>query len=130
MLVVITGLLSFALPKFAYNDSVKHMVETADREGYRDAQILSMHNVSHNAEFYAAGRLFRDENGDQWRFLSAKGVADHIKENGGKEVLVLIPHHLTKQLTESGLIETKYLDKDAELTMIAVKLKKQTGNRL
>jgi hypothetical protein len=129
MLVVVTVLLAVALPRFAEGDSVKHLLNIARERGFGNAQILSMNTVSHNMEFYGPGRLVRDKNGEQWRFLTARGIADHIKENEGKPVLVLIPHQLIGQLTGSDLLNAEIIGRDAEHTILAVKSKSQKKDK-
>jgi len=122
MLASIASILAFALPRFAEDDSVRKIIRTANSEGYRDAKILAMHTTSHNAEFYGRGRLVRDTNGEQWRFLGVGGVAEYMLNNGGKPVLVLIPHAFEPQLTSSDLVRTKTLGRTGELSIVAVQL--------
>ncbi len=104
MLATVACLLMFALPRFAETDSVKHMIATADGRGFESAQILNLHTISHNAEFYGANRLVRDTDGAQWKFLGVGGIVEHMNKNGGKPVLVLVPHSFEHQLLDSALV--------------------------
>ncbi len=121
-LLAVVLIAAFLLPGFARNDSVKHMIETADRRGFAKAPILNVHTASHNAEFYGAGRLVREENGRLWRFLGVPGVVKYIEENGGAPVLILIPHDFEAQFTTSKLVKTEVLERESELSIISVAL--------
>ncbi|MEZ5308172.1 MAG: glycosyltransferase family 39 protein [Pyrinomonadaceae bacterium] len=120
MLVVVCALLAFALPRFAEEDSVKHMIATAAKKGYGNAKVLSMNNTPHSAEFYAAGRLVRDEDGKQWQFLSPAGIERYLKENGNKHVLVIAPAEKLPILLNNPYFRAELIEKNSELTMVGV----------
>ena len=123
-IIVVAGILGFVLPGFAKQDSVKHMVAAAEKAGFGDAKVLNVHGISHNAEFYAAGRLVRDkETGKQWQFYGDAEVAEHMKENDLDKVLILIPHQYENQFLNSKFVDSKVIERDAELAMMTVELK-------
>jgi hypothetical protein len=101
---------------------VKYLIEAANSAGYQNARVLNMHTVSHNAEFYANGRLVRDEFGKLRRFEGTGQVADEIRKDA-KTVLVFIPLEHLPQLTENESFETKVLGDNKELAIAAVSLK-------
>jgi 4-amino-4-deoxy-L-arabinose transferase-like glycosyltransferase len=116
---VIVGLLIFALPKFADDDSVKRLISEADARGFRNAEVLSQHAISHNAEFYAAGRLLRSPDGKQMRLYTPAEILDEIRRRGGETVLVLVPNEWAHQTLESPLLAAEFITKNGEHSIIA-----------
>jgi 4-amino-4-deoxy-L-arabinose transferase-like glycosyltransferase len=123
--VVVAILLQFAVPRYAELDSTRHMVEIANEKGYKNEKIINMHTISHNIEFYGNGRLMRSADGRQRRFDGVSEVVNYLEKENQDSVLVLIPHQFIGQLTKSDLITTEILDRNYELEMVAVKLKKE-----
>src|SRR5690606_34501260 len=66
-LIVIASIIAFILPDFADSDSVARLMADSDQRGYKDAKVVGFLAVSHNAEFYAAGRIMRNTDGTQRR---------------------------------------------------------------
>ncbi|MEO7672485.1 MAG: glycosyltransferase family 39 protein [Pyrinomonadaceae bacterium] len=119
--VTVAGLLLFAVPRFADADSVKGLILAANENGYRSENVLTLHTISHNAEFYAAGRLLRDNTGKQKKLLGSAEVLDEIRKNGGKPALVLVPLEYLKKLEESPLLDSNVLKDNGELAIVYVK---------
>jgi len=120
---IVAVVLQFVAPKYAYQDSTKGLIETARAQGYEDEKVINLHTISHNAEFYAAGRLIRDENGKLKKFLGVGEVVEEIKRAGGKDVLVLVPLEYLHELPESPIVESKIIDRNGELAIVLVKEK-------
>ena len=111
-------LIIFAAPGFADAESVKRLVETANEKGFSNSKVLSLHNVSQSAEFYAAGRLARDVRGKQRRL---EGVQEIVQEmDGQRAVLVLVPVKYVSQLTTYDGFRTEILADNGELAIAAV----------
>ncbi len=121
--VVVVGIIIFALPRFADLDSVKSLIESADSRGYQRAKVLTMHTISHNAEFYAAGRLVRDSNGRQLRLPGVAEVLNEIKRAGSDGALVLVPIEYRRQLADSPLVDTELISDNGELAIAYVRPK-------
>jgi 4-amino-4-deoxy-L-arabinose transferase-like glycosyltransferase len=121
--VVVVALLLFVVPRFADSDSVKSLIATAAQNGYDGENVLTLHTVSHNAEFYASGRLLRDSNGKQKKLLGVTEVLDEIKKNNSEPVLVLVPLEYLNQLRESTLVRSKVLKDNGELAIVYVQAK-------
>jgi 4-amino-4-deoxy-L-arabinose transferase-like glycosyltransferase len=118
---VVAVALRFFVPAYAQADTTKYLIETANANGYGDAKILNLHTISHNAEFYAAGRLVRDDDGKLKKFLGVALVAEEIRRTGGRDVLVLVPLEYLHELPENNLVESKILADNSELAIVAVK---------
>jgi 4-amino-4-deoxy-L-arabinose transferase-like glycosyltransferase len=120
-IVAVAIALRFFVPSYAQADSTKHLIETADANGYSGAKILNLHTISHNAEFYGAGRLIRNADGKLKKYFGVAEVAEEIKRQNGETVLVLVSMEYLHELPESPLVESKILDKSGELAIVAVK---------
>ena len=113
-------LLIFAVPRFAESDSVKTLIQAANEHGYGSNRVLTLHTISHNAEFYAAGRLLRDSEGKQRRLSGTGEVLTEIDVENGKTVLVLVPLEYLSQLTSNEKLKTEILKDNGELAIAAV----------
>jgi 4-amino-4-deoxy-L-arabinose transferase-like glycosyltransferase len=120
---VVAVLLQFFVEDFAHRDSTKNLVRTGNENGFADAKILTLHTISHNLEFYGAGRLARLPDGKQRYFYGVAEVAEYIRVNERKPVLVLVPLERLKELTESELVAARVLGDNAEKALVAVNLK-------
>ena len=118
---VIVVLLLTAVPQYADNDSVKRLIAEADARGFEKAEVLSQHAISHNAEFYAAGRLLRSPDGKQMRLYSPTEILNEIRRINGETVLVLVPNEWAHQTLESPLLSPELIAKNAEHSIIAAR---------
>jgi 4-amino-4-deoxy-L-arabinose transferase-like glycosyltransferase len=109
----------FVAPQFAKDDTVKYLMNTADKAGYGDAEVITMYHLSHNAEFYAAGRLHRNQEGKQ-KLLNSTEVFEEIQKGNGKPVLVIIPLEFLKYVTEDPRLKAGILGKNAESAIVVV----------
>ncbi len=89
-LMTMIVLLSFVVPKYADADSVERLIETADANGYSASRVVNFRTLSHNAEFYAAGRLVRNSDGTLMRFDDPAIFASEL-EKERKPILALVP---------------------------------------
>ncbi len=122
-LVIIALLSQFFITGFLHEETIKHLIDTANSKGYANEKILTLHTISHSAEFYGAGRLVREEDGKQKRLYGVSQVVDEMKRDNVKQTLVLIPLVYLPQLTKSDLLETQVLDDNGELAIVFVKMK-------
>jgi 4-amino-4-deoxy-L-arabinose transferase-like glycosyltransferase len=119
--LTIALLAQFVAPDFVRTETVKHLIETADANGYKTEKILNMHTISHSAEFYGAGRLVREADGKQRRFYGASEIVELMKEENASQVLVLIPLDFLDSLKKNSLLEAQVLDDNGELAIVLVK---------
>jgi len=117
----VAAALQFIVPSYAQADSTKHLIESANANGYSNAKILNLHTTSHNAEFYGAGRLIRNADGKLKKHLGVAEVAEEIKRQNGEAVLVLVSLEYLHELPESPLVESHVLGKSGEIAIVAVK---------
>lgn len=119
-LAFVTAASIFLAPPFAETDSVKSLITEADNRGYNDLKILMLHQISHNAEFYAAGRIDRTDDGAQEKLLGPAHVLREVRENGGSPVLVLVPLEYLNQLTSAPYLKSEVLKDNGELAIVHV----------
>ncbi len=101
---VVVSIIIFVLPRFADMDSVKGLIADADARGYGKEMVVTLHTVSHNAEFYAPRRLLRDTEGKQRRLNGPAEILTEIRKSPTGGVLVLVPIEHQKQLLNSPLL--------------------------
>jgi 4-amino-4-deoxy-L-arabinose transferase-like glycosyltransferase len=121
MLLTIHVVIKFALPSYAEQESVKSLIAAADQRGLSQSQVLGYHSVPHNAEFYAAGRLFREADGRQ------KSVSDVSSVNAiasqGSPVLLLVRPNQLEEVVANETIKAEVLGFNGELYIVAVEPK-------
>ncbi len=115
-------LAQFFVTDFLHEETVKHLIEKADSQGYKSEKILGLHTISHSAEFYGAGRLLRDADGKQRRLFGVSEVVEEMKKDNAKQALVLIPLGYLNQLTNSEQVEAQVLGDNGELAIVLVKV--------
>ncbi len=115
--------LQFFSAPFINSETIKYLMETANAQGFTEEKVLNLHTVSHNAEFYAAGRLIREADGKLKKFLGVYEVLEEIKRQSGKNILVLVPLEYLKELTETDLINAQVLSDNREVAIVAVSAK-------
>jgi 4-amino-4-deoxy-L-arabinose transferase-like glycosyltransferase len=120
-LVIVVAVIIFALPRFADMDSVKSLIEAANRRGYQNEKVLTLHTISHNAEFYAAGRLVRDGEGKQKRLLGVAEVSSELGNTDSEGVLVIVPLEYLQQLVGSPLLASEVIGDNGELAIAYVR---------
>ena len=113
-------LLVLTAPRFAEFESVRTLIHVANEHGYSSNRVLMLHTISHNAEFYAAGRLLRDTDGKQRRLSGVGEVLTEINAENGQPVLVLVPLEYLSQLTADEKLKTEVLKDNGELAIAAV----------
>ena len=117
--IVVMGAITVA-PRFADGDSVKSLFAAADERGFTDTRVLMLHGISHNAEFYAPGRIARDADGKQKRLLGPHNVLEELRQNGGKPMLVIVPVEYLRQLLTTDLMRSELVKENGEVALVLV----------
>ncbi len=123
MHLVIIGLLIFAVPRYADADSVERLIQTADEAGHHDANAIGFRYVSHNAEYYAAGRLVRTEEGAQKEFQEPELIADQIRDTFRGEYIVIVPLRHLDDLRSSPELNVQVIADNTHVAIAAVTLR-------
>jgi 4-amino-4-deoxy-L-arabinose transferase-like glycosyltransferase len=119
-LAVVVAAVIFVVPRFADEDSVKRLIADADAAGFGGSKVVCMHIVSHNAEFYAAGRLLRTPDGKLKKLLGPAEVLQEAKAQDGRPLLVLVPLEYLKQLQTAEYLNANVVADNGELAIAAV----------
>lgn len=119
---IVIAIVAF-VPQIARDDSTKDLITAASERGFANSKILCMHHASPNAEFYAAGRLLRDQEGKQKIFFGPAAVLEEIRHQNGTTVLVIIPTEYLHQLTSADQWTADVIDHNGESSIVAVGLK-------
>lgn len=123
-LIVVSAIIQFALPRFADADSVKTLIDAANDAGYENEKVIGFVTVSHNAEWYAAGRLFRDNEGRQKRLNNPGEINTAMTEAGSDSLLVIVRTDLIYHITNEPSFETRRIADNGEYAIVAVSRKK------
>jgi 4-amino-4-deoxy-L-arabinose transferase-like glycosyltransferase len=123
MLGLIVILLLTAVPKFAASDSVKNLMAAADSRGLGPSRVMMFYTRSHNAEFYAAGRLLRDEAGKQRTFYRVDDLVPFVSAEPNASTLVLVPIEHVRNLQNSEKIVVDVIADNSELAIVSVTLR-------
>ena len=121
--VIIFVLLQFFVEPLVRHDTTKNLVRAASEKGFNDEKILTLHTISHNLEFYGAGRLVRLPDGKQRYFYGTAEIAEYIRINEKKPVLVFLPVERIGELNENPQITAEILGDNGEHALAAVSLK-------
>jgi 4-amino-4-deoxy-L-arabinose transferase-like glycosyltransferase len=121
--VIVVSALLLVVPEFAREESVKALAETANARGYASAPVVSYLTVSHNAEFYMAGRVVRGPFGKQRRFVGPPDLLEYVREHGHGPVIVLVPLEHLRHLTGIPELQAEVLSDNGELAIAVTRLK-------
>jgi hypothetical protein len=122
MTIAVAVALAFVVPKYADADSVKRLIQTADSSGYSHSRVVCFRTLSHNAEFYAAGRLIRRGDGKQIRFDEADQI-EELAANSVSPILILVPVKQLESLTSDPELVLNVIADNTDLAIAAVSLR-------
>ncbi|TMK23503.1 MAG: hypothetical protein E6G62_12240 [Actinobacteria bacterium] len=108
-----------ALGTFAERETVGPLLLKASGEGYGGLPVVQLHTVERTAEFYAAGRLAYDGQGEPLKLEGPEEVAGFARRSGGR-VLVVVPVKNAAQLGDAQGIESNYLGDNGRLALVLV----------
>lgn len=123
MFVTVTIVLTLAVPRFAETDSVKSLVSAADEHGHSSDRLMMFYTLSHNAEFYAAGRLLRGVDGKQLNFYTVESMMPYLQAEPGQRALILAPLEHVAPLTGDSRLDTRVIADNTELAIVQVAVK-------
>ena len=119
VLVVASGVLGRATQK----ETAGHLLAEAGAQGFGELPVVNLHTVERTSEFYAAGRLAYDANGEPLKLEGAWQVADFARGRGGA-ALVIVPHDEEHQLFNEPTLESKRVAFNGQQALVYVKVKR------
>jgi 4-amino-4-deoxy-L-arabinose transferase-like glycosyltransferase len=102
------------------HESVRDLLRAADARGYSNARLVGLHTVERPAEFYAAGRLVYQPDGEPVKFEGPRDVAEFARNAGGI-VLCFVPLEFESQLKNYSGIESELVGSNGNVSLWAVK---------
>ncbi len=116
--------LQFFAGDYTKHETVANLIAAVDSKGFADAEFVNLYAVSHNLEFYAAGRLRREPDGKLKRYDDFSVLIRELKAEGGRRVLVVVPQEAVPNLQkENGAADIEPLAENGETAIILVKPK-------
>jgi 4-amino-4-deoxy-L-arabinose transferase-like glycosyltransferase len=109
-----------AAPVAARMESVRDLLAAANARGYGAARVVQLHNIERTAEFYAAGRLDYDPDGEPIKLEGVTQVADAAYHSGGV-VLCFVPTAYESQLTSYQKIQAEVLAGNGRVSLVIVR---------
>jgi len=118
MLLIVYVTISFAVPSYADQESVKSLIAAADLRGFSQNKLIGYQSVSHNAEFYGAGRLFREPDGKQKRVPDIASI--HTIATQGEPVLLVVRPNKLEEVVSNETVNAEVLAFNGKLYIVAV----------
>ena len=111
--------LNCGVASFAARESMRDLIQVANTRGYSRAPVYALHQIDRSAEFYAAGRVVYDADGEPVRFESALDVLAAAQKNRAP-VLVVVPNEYLYQVTGLTTTRTDVIGNNGELALVGV----------
>ena len=115
MLLTVYLAMSFVLPFYADEESVRSLIAIADARGFSESKVIGFQSPSHSAEFYAAGRLLREPDGKQ-KFISDIASLKTIEE----PVLLLVRSNKLEEVVGNERTSSEVIGSNGKLYIVAV----------
>jgi 4-amino-4-deoxy-L-arabinose transferase-like glycosyltransferase len=113
-----------ALKTFARSESVAPLLEEAEARGHGRLKVFQLHNLERTAEFYAAGRVVYDAEGNPLKLEGGPQAVEAVREAGGR-ALVLVPPEYIHQLTDVPGVEAEVIGDNGHAALVFVQTKER-----
>ena len=114
--------LRLAVPIVARTQSVRDLLSVATARGYSNLKLVELHEIERSSEFYAAGRIEYDADGEPMKFEGVGQVLNAARQNGGA-VLCLIPIEYAPQLLEYQPANPEFVADNGRYALVVVRSK-------
>jgi 4-amino-4-deoxy-L-arabinose transferase-like glycosyltransferase len=121
-LLTVVIIVACALGPFARRETVAQLFREADARGLGSLYVVELHTIERTSEFYAAGRLAYDTDGDPLKLEGANQVADFAESHGGA-ALVIVPVEEEQQLWREPRLEPTHVGDNGANALVHVKLR-------
>jgi hypothetical protein len=98
------------------------MLAVAEARGYSNLPVVQLHIIDRGVEFYAAGRVSYQNDGEPEKFEGAQQVADAARRNGGA-VLALVPIELDSQLITLSGVNSEVVADNGSVALLVVRVR-------
>lgn len=103
-------------------ESVRDLLLAAAARGYVTTPVTQLHTIERTTEFYAAGRLTYQPDGEPVKFEGVMQVVEAARRNNGT-VLCFVPLQFQSQLTSFAGAQSDVIDDNGRVVLIAVRVK-------
>jgi 4-amino-4-deoxy-L-arabinose transferase-like glycosyltransferase len=119
MLAAVVIVLNCGGPKLAERESTKHLLELADARGYSGAFVYGLQRDDRTPEFYAAGRVAYDADGEATKY---EGVGQVVWESRNRRapILVMVPVSEVHQFLELSSVRVDVIGNNGKVALVAV----------
>jgi 4-amino-4-deoxy-L-arabinose transferase-like glycosyltransferase len=121
LLTVVLVVASGVLGQLTQKETMGRALAEADAEGFGELPVVNLHTVERTSEFYAAGRLAYDANGEPLKLEGSWQVAEFAQGKGGA-ALVIVPGDDEHQLFEDPALESKRVAFNGSYALVFVKV--------
>ncbi len=94
----------------------------ASQRGYADAPLYGLHTIDRTAEFYHAGRIVYDAEGEPRKLETIENVADAVRDADAGRVLITTNREGVKQLEHSSGLVVEVIGENDDVILVGVKL--------
>ncbi|HYX42766.1 MAG TPA: glycosyltransferase family 39 protein, partial [Pyrinomonadaceae bacterium] len=109
-----------ALATVARHNSVRDLLQQAAARGYANAPVYCLHEIERTAEFYAAGRLAYDAQGEPVK-LEGVGEVMALARARGDALLIIVPVEYVWQLTSYPWLTAEVIGDNGANAFVAVR---------
>jgi 4-amino-4-deoxy-L-arabinose transferase-like glycosyltransferase len=117
---VVVIIAACALGPATRRDSVRDLFRQADARGYASAPVYGLHTIERTAEFYAAGRLAYDQQGEPVMYDWVGYVMQAARTHDGP-VLVIVPDEYVWQLTGYSSLICDVVGSNGRVALVAAR---------
>ena len=99
--------------------SVRELLDSPAASDYRKEAVWQLNTTQRTAEFYAAGRLKYDAQGEPREYQNVADIAHDLPSTGA--ILLLVPLAQMPALLQSPLLQTQSLVEDGRIALVRVR---------
>jgi hypothetical protein len=111
--------LSCAVDRFGSRESVRELIRQADARGYARAPVFMLSRIERTSEFYAAGRVVYDQDGDPHKFQNGDEVVSEVRK-AKAPILIIAPLGSMWQLQNLSGVRTSVIADNGRVAVLAV----------
>ncbi len=117
IVIIAGGMDGRATGKFSLRDQLA----LAAQRGYADAPLYGLHTIDRTAEFYHAGRIMYDAEGEPRKLETLENVIDTMRDVEGRRVLIATNREGVKQLEQVSEFTIEVIGENDDVTLIGVR---------
>ena len=109
-----------ALGRVTSKETMGRELREAEAQGFGSLPVVNLHTVERTSEFYAAGRVVYDAQGEPLKLEGANQVLEFARGGGG-QALVVVPLKYEHQLTDESALDSRRLSTNGRYALVHVR---------